>query len=143
MGNFCCGFSSTNSTTPITVPFFSFVTISVEHETVTYLACANQNRTSRMQPIARAFTRTTLAPWTCTRCTPQSQTTQSIRGYATGGRYTAKARGKPKRGRVVLAAATGTLGLTALVFQDEAKHAYRAVERTGRVAGTLALCINE
>ncbi|EPE35973.1 Protein kinase-like (PK-like) [Glarea lozoyensis ATCC 20868] len=97
-----------------------------------------------MQPIARAFTRTTLAPWTCTRCTLQSQTKKSIRGYVTGGRYAAKARGKPKkRGRVVLAATTGTLGLTALAFQDETKHAYRAVQRTGRVAGTLALCIND
>jgi aarF domain-containing kinase len=44
---------------------------------------------------------------------------------------------------VVLAATTGSLALGALAFQDEAKHAYHAVERTGRVAGTLALCINE
>jgi len=48
-----------------------------------------------------------------------------------------------KRGRIVLAAATGTLGVTALVFTDDVKHSYKAVERTGRVVGTLFVCINE
>jgi aarF domain-containing kinase len=98
-----------------------------------------------MQPITRAFTRTSLAPWTCRRCTLQSQAKRSIRGYSTGGGgHAVQKEGKPRRkGRVVLAAATGTLVLSGLAFQDEVKHAYKAVERTGRVAGTLALCINE
>jgi aarF domain-containing kinase len=48
-----------------------------------------------------------------------------------------------KRGRVLLAATTGTLGFTALAFADDIKHSYKAVERTGRVVGTLFVCINE
>ncbi|CAL5873901.1 uncharacterized protein PFLUO_LOCUS8184 [Penicillium psychrofluorescens] len=37
----------------------------------------------------------------------------------------------------------GLLGLGALAFSDQAKHAYRAAERSGRVVGTLAVCIND
>jgi aarF domain-containing kinase len=43
----------------------------------------------------------------------------------------------------VLAAAGGAAGVGALAFTDDVKHAYKAIERTGRVAGTLAVCINE
>jgi aarF domain-containing kinase len=51
---------------------------------------------------------------------------------------------RPKRrGRVLLAATGGALGLGAISFTDDVKHAYEAVERTGRVVSTLALCINE
>ena len=43
----------------------------------------------------------------------------------------------------MLAAAAGSTGLGALAFTDEFKHGYKALERTGRVMGTLAVCINE
>ena len=97
-----------------------------------------------MQPISRVFTRANVSTWTCSRCIIQSQTKRNARGYANGGGYTGQTAGRPRRrGRVVLAVATGGLGLGAIAFQDEAKHVYKAVQRTGRVAGTLALCINE
>lgn len=37
----------------------------------------------------------------------------------------------------------GTLVVVAVVFSDDAQHIYRAAQRTGRVVGTLAVCINE
>ncbi|KAJ5610308.1 hypothetical protein N7510_007027 [Penicillium lagena] len=37
----------------------------------------------------------------------------------------------------------GLLGLGALALSDQARHAYRAAERSGRVVGTLAVCIND
>jgi aarF domain-containing kinase len=43
----------------------------------------------------------------------------------------------------VIAAAAGSAGLGALAFTDDLKHGYKAMERTGRVMGTLAVCINE
>ena len=62
-----------------------------------------------------------------------------VRGYATSSKQVLR----PKRRRVVLAAAGGALALSALPFGVDAKHVYGAVERTGRVVSTLAVCINE
>jgi aarF domain-containing kinase len=60
--------------------------------------------------------------------------------------YSTRSRSIPipkKRRRILLAATTGALGFTALAFGDDVKHTYKAIERTGRVVGTLAVCINE
>lgn len=35
------------------------------------------------------------------------------------------------------------LGLGAVTFSDQAQHAFQAAKRSGRVVGTLAVCINE
>ena len=82
-----------------------------------------------------------MSPWTCRRCLQRAQRVASpLRQYST------KSRSIPipkKRGRILLAATTATLGVTALEFGDDVKHTYKAVERTGRVLGTLAVCINE
>lgn len=37
----------------------------------------------------------------------------------------------------------GVLGVGAVAFSDEFKHAYHAARRSRRVVGTLAVCINE
>lgn len=37
----------------------------------------------------------------------------------------------------------GVLSVGAFAFSDEIQHAYRAAARSGRVVGTLAVCINE
>jgi aarF domain-containing kinase len=71
--------------------------------------------------------------------------TKQIRGFAErrnayGNGYSKRPR---RKGRVVLAAAGGALGVTAVAFTDDVKHAYGAIERSGRVASTLAVCINE
>ena len=44
---------------------------------------------------------------------------------------------------MLVAAAGGALGVTAVAFTDDVRHAYEAAERTGRVVSTLAVCINE
>ena len=80
-------------------------------------------------------------PWTCRQCLRQSQrTTRPLRQYST---RRDRVPAPKKTGRIILAATTGTLGITALAFSDDVKHSYKAVERTGRVVGTLFVCINE
>ena len=80
-------------------------------------------------------------PWTCRQCLRQSQkTTRPLRQYSTRSKRIPVPK---KKGRIFLATATGTLGVTAVAFSDDIKHSYRGVERTGRVVGTLAVCINE
>jgi aarF domain-containing kinase len=37
----------------------------------------------------------------------------------------------------------GVVGAAAVTLSDDARHLYRAAQRTGRVVGTLAVCINE
>ena len=80
-------------------------------------------------------------PWTCRKCLRQSQrATRTLHQYSTRSNRVPVPK---KKGRILLAATTGTLGVTALAFSDDVKHSYKAVERTGRVVGTLFVCINE
>ena len=44
---------------------------------------------------------------------------------------------------MLLATAGGGAAAMLLAVGDDVKHGYGAVERTGRVASTLVLCINE
>ena len=81
------------------------------------------------------------SPWTCTRCLHQSQlAAKTFRQYSTKSNRIPLPK---KKGRILFAAATGALGVTGLAFTDDIKHSYKAVERTGRVVGTLFVCINE
>jgi len=86
----------------------------------------------------------TSSSWTCRRCALQAQrglrTVGQAKGYATRLRRIPRPR---RKGRILLAATGGALGVTTLAFTDEIRHSYEAVERTGRVVSTLALCINE
>lgn len=56
---------------------------------------------------------------------------------------------KPKPGPsqskkpIVLLVVLGLLGVGAAVYSEELKHGYGAARRSGRVVGTLAVCINE
>ena len=95
-----------------------------------------------------------LNPWTCRKCLSQAWGTKSWngtrtgtwRGFATKNHHNSANAGRSKRSsnkRVMLAAATGALGVTAAAFTDDVKHSYDAVERTGRVVSALAVCINE
>lgn len=96
--------------------------------------------------LASTFSRSSLAPWTCRRCALQGKGQRPFRGYSTGGSYTYEGATRPKGRRKVLMASAGTAGLvgvTAVTYQDQVKHGYQAMERTGRVASALALCINE
>jgi aarF domain-containing kinase len=87
--------------------------------------------------------------WTCRQCLQSrgSRIGDQVRGYArksnTYGKASLKSAKSKKRGRVLVAAAGGALGVTAVAFTDDVRHAYEAAERTGRVVSTLAVCINE
>jgi len=94
-----------------------------------------------MKPFRSAALFAPASPWTCRQCLrkqrqlagPQRFLTQSVRIPRRTGRKRA----------VLLAAAGGTLGAGAFAFTDDVKHGYAAVERTSRVASTLAVCMNE
>jgi aarF domain-containing kinase len=87
------------------------------------------------------------SPWTCRGCTrlSQLQTRCPHDPLRYSLRYSAKARKPPRsrRRRNIVLAASGAVGVSALAFADDAKHAYKVFERTGRVMGTLAVCIDE
>lgn len=46
-------------------------------------------------------------------------------------------------GAILLTATLGSALVTAAVYPDDFKHAYKACERSGRVVAGLAACINE
>ncbi|KAI9369109.1 ABC1 family-domain-containing protein [Aspergillus egyptiacus] len=75
--------------------------------------------------------------------TPFSTTSaRSTPPQTTGGR--ARQSGTSQSQRWIKYAVVGGIILVgAGTFSDDAKHLYRAVERTGRVVGTLAVCIND
>jgi aarF domain-containing kinase len=97
--------------------------------------------------LSRRLTSTT--PWTCTNCRTQlfrQGKTQrpSSRQHSRGP--SGSSRGNPRtrtRVAVLTATATGAAGAGVLAFTDDIKYGYDVTERTGRVAATLALCINE
>lgn len=80
--------------------------------------------------------------WTCRSCVQRQKRIripQRISQFSTRSPST-----KPRRRTIILLAATGVLiGVGTWAFADEAQHAYQAAERTRRVVGALALCINE
>src|SRR5450432_4038927 len=84
------------------------------------------------------------SPWICRACT--RPTTRAAKRPCQSLQYSTNA---PKLSRsrrwrnVILAAAGGTVGVGALALSDDVKHGYNAVCRSGRVVGTLAVCINE
>lgn len=101
---------------------------------------------------ARTVPRATLTRgvWTCRQCLLQSRGSrigEQVRGYArrnnTYGNGRFKSAKSKRRGRILVAASGGALGVTAVAFTDDVRHAYEAVERTGRVVSTLTVCINE
>ncbi len=90
--------------------------------------------------------------WTCARCRnqlPRPNLNLSRAplprqyGSKSGPSFTAL-KPKPRRRTAVLLATTGG-GAAAMLLAvgDDVKNGYGAVERTGRVASTLALCVNE
>lgn len=99
------------------------------------------------------FATSTLGRWTCRQCSSRGARQNIRRGFAHkagsgngsgSGSGNVKANANAGKRRVILAAAgAGTLGASTLAFGDDIKHAYEAAERSGRVASTLFVCINE
>ncbi|KAI0595410.1 ABC1 family-domain-containing protein [Biscogniauxia sp. FL1348] len=90
--------------------------------------------------------------WTCISCRAQLLTrAKTLRGpfsrhYATGASgFSSKGAPKSSKAKTLIltATATGATTTAALAFTDEIKQGYDATERTGRVATTLTICIND
>ena len=65
--------------------------------------------------------------------------------YSSGWANSSK-QGRPtgwNRRRIMFASGSAVTGATVLAFTDDIKASYETVERTGRVAVGLAVCINE
>jgi aarF domain-containing kinase len=89
------------------------------------------------------------AGWTCARCRSQvpKPTLPRVpvpRRYGSTGPSLATSKPKPRRRAAVLLATAGA-GAAAMLLSvgDDVKNTYGAMERSGRVASTLVLCINE
>ncbi|KAL9121754.1 MAG: hypothetical protein Q9187_001694 [Circinaria calcarea] len=81
--------------------------------------------------------------WTCRRCLQKPRKTPLDAWRSTSSTAKGSGNRRRKKGPVVLSAATGTLAAGTLLFTDNVKHGYAAVERTARVVSTLAVCIND
>lgn len=85
-------------------------------------------------------------PWTCRACARrQIVPPQPYRSaFATKANHATKPIAKNKRRRRLLIAGGGlTIGAALVTINDDAKHAYTAVQRSSRVATTLYLNIKE
>ncbi|KAL4873134.1 hypothetical protein BDV12DRAFT_182400 [Aspergillus spectabilis] len=60
-----------------------------------------------------------------------------------GGQGKQSGTGQSGKGWIKYGVIGGTIVVGALAFSDDVRHLYRAAERTGRVVGTLAVCIND
>jgi aarF domain-containing kinase len=82
--------------------------------------------------------------WTCRNCLHYaragSRVIRQAKQYSTSTIEIPKSK---TRGRVILATTGAALGVGAIAFTDDLKHAYHSAERSGRVLSTLAVCINE
>lgn len=95
---------------------------------------------SSVLPLPLLFRRT--IPWTCRACLRRQTTPLQRPSFAT--KAGPKAHPQSKRGRRILLASTGgVVAASVVAFSDDAKHAVTAVQRTGRVVSTLAVCIND
>ncbi|KXX75883.1 ABC1 family protein MCP2 [Madurella mycetomatis] len=88
--------------------------------------------------------------WTCARCRSQlarpnlSRPPVSRPYTGVAGSSSAAPRAKPRRRTAVLLATTGGAATAVfLSFGDDVKNGYQAIERTGRVASALVICIND
>ncbi|KAI1812644.1 ABC1-domain-containing protein [Poronia punctata] len=103
-----------------------------------------------MKPSSLAsFTRlASNAPWTCPSCRTQLFRQVKFqrltpRQYSTGQQGSRGGAKTRSRVTVLAATATGVTGAGVLAFTDDIKYGYEVTERTGRVAATLAVCIND
>ncbi|KAL2758205.1 hypothetical protein ACRALDRAFT_2101154 [Sodiomyces alcalophilus JCM 7366] len=102
-------------------------------------------------PLRRFGARQRTAGWTCASCRTTSsrltvpQFTGRTRGFASSRAWTT-ARANPRNTRngiILLASGGGAATVGALAFTDDIKYGYEAAERAGRVAASLAVCIND
>lgn len=76
-----------------------------------------------------------------TYATSTSPLSESAKPGQSDGKHSGSGQSRSKA--IKYAVIGGTLVVVAVVFSDQVQHFYRAAARTGRVVGTLAVCINE
>lgn len=91
----------------------------------------------------RGFTKIPSQPSSLSRCF--STRTSPLRSAdKSTGHDGVKAKTRPSQTkRIVLLVALGLIGVGAVFYSEEIQHGYGAARRSGRVVGTLAVCINE
>ncbi|KAJ5934766.1 hypothetical protein N7466_004313 [Penicillium verhagenii] len=109
------------------------------------------------KPLRTTFSpsRLTTQQWSPRQCEPVSGASLSRRCFATttSPLLTAETNSQQKNGpkdkppksrkAIVYLVALGAIGVGGVVYSHEIKHAYQAAGRSGRVVGTLAVCIND
>ncbi|CAM1500936.1 Fc.00g100980.m01.CDS01 [Cosmosporella sp. VM-42] len=99
--------------------------------------------------ISTVATRIGARPWTCSTCRSQLVRSKPFRHFGAKGFASGKGsqgnNGRKRAQRVVLYASSGAaaVGASTLAFADDIKGIYEGAERTGRVAATLGICIND
>ena len=96
-----------------------------------------------MRPWGFAALRSQAAPWTCRQCLQHRRGASFEAAENTIRVNRRRYSHTGKRSAILLAATGGAVGAGALAFTDDVRHRYVAVQRSGRVLSTLALCINE
>jgi len=84
-------------------------------------------------------------PWICGRCLGQQQKEARrplVKQFATHTKDSVRPRSKAPRRLLITAAVLG-LGYGAVAFTEEGQFIWGAAQRTGRVVGTLIVCVNE
>lgn len=91
----------------------------------------------------RGFTKIPSQPSSLSRCF--STRTSPLRSAdKSTGHDGVKAKTRPSQTkRIVLLVALGLIGVGAVFYSEEIQHGYGAARRSGRVVGTLAVCIND
>jgi len=89
--------------------------------------------------------RTQALPWTCGGCLKQQKKEVRrplVKQFATHTKDAVRSRSKTPR-RLLITAAVLALGSGAVAFTEQGQFLWGAAQRTGRVVGTLAVCVNE
>lgn len=93
--------------------------------------------------LAKPATRT--LPWTCKACLRRVDLafTPQRRNFAARSDVYPRPQKRGRKTKWVVLTTVAAAGTGLLFYTDAGRFAYGAAERTGRVVGTLAVCINE
>ena len=97
-----------------------------------------------LSTLAKPATRT--LPWTCKACLRRPVDlafAPQRRNFAARSDVYPTAKKRGRRTKWVILASVAAVGTGLVFYTDAGRFAYGAAERTGRVVGTLAVCINE
>ena len=106
-------------------------------------SASNASKVSTTRSLARHLDARRLVATSKRSFTTRSSHLLSAQSTSPGSNGLISGSGRLQRKVVKYLIALGIVGLGAVAYFDELKHAYGAARRSGRVVGTLAVCINE